>query len=388
MVSVEVALSTVLLIVGGLLIVSFVRLVAADKGFDVAHVITQDFGLTNSKYTNERRTQFIEEALPQLQNIPGVEAVSVTNQAPLRGEASVCGLRDPDRPIDPAHPDAASNFAGLANWVFVGPEYWTAMGIPLKSGRFLEQSDEKRRVAVISERVARTLWPDESPIGRHVTSCGSVQTATLEVIGVVGETRATADQDPPLTVYQPYWDLSLGRGSFIVRTHSDPATVIGALHRVLRSLDSQLPLAPAQKMQQVLEESVSGRRFEMYLTDAFAAVALALASLGIYGIVSFAVARRTPEIGIRVALGARPRQLVAMVIREGMTPVVAGLAAGLGCALLVGRLLASQLFDISPRDPLTFSVVAVVLIGVAACACWIPARRALRIDPITALRFE
>jgi ABC-type antimicrobial peptide transport system permease subunit len=141
-------------------------------------------------------------------------------------------------------------------------------------------------------------------------------------------------------------------------------------------------------MQQVLEESVSGRRFQMVLTDAFAAIALALASLGIYGVVSFAVARRTPEIGIRVALGARPRQLVAMVIREGMAPVIAGLAAGLGGALLIGRLLASQLFGISPRDPLTFSVVAVVLIGVAACACWIPARRALRINPITALRFE
>lgn len=388
MVSVEVALSTVLLIVSGLLMVSFVRVLQADKGFDVAYVISQDFGLTNSTYTKERRAGFIQDALARLEAIPGVEAASVTNQAPLRGEASVCGLRDPDRLADPAHPEAAANFAGLANYVFVGPHYWKTMGIPLRSGRFLEQSDKSRRVAVVSERVARTLWRDENPIGGHVAGCASIQSTTLEVIGVVGEVRATAEQDPSLTVYQPYWDIPMGGGSFLLRTRSDPAAVIGAVHKVLHSLDSQLPLAPAQKMQQVLEESVSGRKFEMYLTNAFAAAALVLASLGIYGIVSFSVARRTPEIGIRVALGAQPRQLVAMVIREGMAPVVAGLVAGLSCALLIGRLLASQLFGISPRDPLTFSVVAVVLIGVAACACWIPARRALRIDPITALRFE
>lgn len=388
MVSVEVALSTVLLIVSALLMVSFVRVLHADKGFDVAFVISQDFRLTNSTYTSQRRAQFVREAIAQLEAIPGVDAASATNQAPLRGTRSVCGLRDPDHLADPAHPEAAANFAGLANYIFVAPEYWKTMGIPIRDGRALEPSDKDRRVAIVSERVARTLWHGQNPIGKHVAGCASILPVTMEVIGVAGEARASAEEDPALTVYQPYWDIPMGGGSFLLRTRSDPAAVIGAVHKILRSLDPQLPLAPAQKMQQVLEESVSGRRFEMYLTDAFAAVALALASLGIYGIVSFAVARRTPEIGIRVALGARPSQLVAMVIREGMAPVVAGLAAGLGCALLIGRLLASQLFGISPSDPLTFAIVAVILIGVAACACWIPARRALRIDPITALRFE
>ena len=387
-VGLEVALSTVLLVVGGLLAVSFVRVIEADKGIDVARVVTQDFALTNSKYTNPQRARFIHDALPQLASLPGVEAASVTNQAPLRGQNSTCGLRDPDHLPDPAHPDAASNFAGLANYQFVAPGFWKTMGIPTMSGRALDERDRGRRVAVVGERVARTLWPDQSPIGRHVMTCGSAESATLEVIGVVGDARAMAEQEPPLTIYQPYWDIAMGGGSFVLRTKADPSTVTGALHKVLRSLDSDLPIAPAQTMVQVLDESVAPRRFEMYLAVAFAAAALVLASFGIYGIVSFTVARRTPEIGIRLALGAEPRQLVAMVLRQGLLPVVGGLTAGLIGALGIGRFLASQLFGVSPRDPLTISIVTMLLLVVAVGACLIPARRAIRIDPVRALRFE
>jgi predicted permease len=388
-VGLEVALSTLLLVVGGLLVVSFVRVIAADKGFDVARVISQDFALTNSKYANRQSTtRFIREALPQLASLPGVEAVSVTNQAPLRGQNSTCGLRDPDHLPDSAHPDAASNFAGLANYQFVAPGFWKTMGIPIIRGSALEERDRDRRVAVVSERVARTLWPDQNPIGRHVMTCGSAESATLEVVGVVGDARATAEQEPPLTIYQPYWDTGMGGGSFVLRTKADPSTVMGALHKVLRSLDPDLPLAPAQTMVQVLDESVAPRRFEMYLAVAFAVAALVLASFGIYGIVSFTVARRTPEIGIRLALGAEPRQLVAMVLRQGLLPVVGGLTAGLIGALGIGRFLASQLFGVSPSDPLTISIVTMLLLIVAVGACLIPARRAIRIDPVRALRFE
>lgn len=388
-VGLEVALSTVLLVVGGLLTVSFVRVIAADKGIDVARVVSQDFALTNSKYTRPQRARFIGDALPLLASLPGVEAASVTNQAPLRGQDTTCGLRDPDHLADPAHPDAASNFAGLANYQFVAPGFWKTMGIPIMSGRALEERDRDRRVAVVSERVAHTLWPDQSPTGRHVMTCGSTESATLEVVGVVGDARATAEQEPPLTIYQPYWDRGMGGGgSFVLRTKADPSTVTGALHKVLRSLDSDLPIAPAQTMVQVLDESEAPRRFEMYLAVAFAAAALLLASFGIYGIVSFTVARRTPEIGIRLALGAEPRQLVAMVLRQGLEPVVCGLMAGLIGALVIGRFLASQLFGVSPHDPLTISIVTMLLLGVAVGACLIPARRAIRIDPVRALRFE
>lgn|GEM_PF-2669941 len=248
----------------------------------------------------------------------------------------------------------------------------------------LEPSDQDKPVALVNERAARALWPDENPIGKHVAGCASIQNMTLEVIGLVADARASVEEDPPLAVYQPYPYRSMAGGSFVVRTGSNPEAVIGSIHKVLRSLDSELPLAHAVRMEQVLEELLRGRRFEVSLTIAFAFAALLLASLGIYGIVSFTVARRTPEIGIRIALGARPRQLVG----EGMTPVVIGLLAGLAGALLVGRFLASQLFGISPRDPLTFGAVALVLVAVAACACWAPARSAMRIDPISALRFE
>src|SRR5580704_6236171 len=388
-VGLEVALSTLLLVVGGLLMVSFVRVIEADKGIDVARVVTQDVALTNSKYTNRQSTtRFIHDALPQFASLPGVEAASFSNQAPLRGQNTTCGMRDPDHLADPAHPDAASNFAGLANYQFVAPGFWKTMGIPIMSGRALEEQDRDRRVAVVSERVARTLWPDQSPVGRHVMTCGSNESATLEVIGVVGDARARAEQDPPLTIYQPYWDTGTDGGSFVLRTKADSSTVTGALHKVLHSLDSDLPIAPAQTMMQVLDESVAPRRFEMYLAVAFAAAALLLASFGIYGIVSFTVARRTPEIGIRLALGAEPRQLVAMVLRQGLAPVAGGLMAGLIGALVIGRFLASQLFGVSPHDPLTISIVTMLLLVVAVGACLIPARRAIRIDPVRALRFE
>jgi putative ABC transport system permease protein len=393
-VGLEVALSTLLLVVGGLLTVSFVRVIAADKGFDVARVVTQDFALTDSKYTNPERSRFIHDALPLLASLPGVEAASVTNQPPLRGQGTTCGLRDPDHLADPAHPDAASNFAGLANYQFVAPGFWEAMGVPVMSGRALEERDRDRGVAVVSERVAHTLWPDQSPLGRHVMRCGSVPSATvdqpaiLEVVGVVGDARADAEEEPPLTIYQPYWDTPMYGGTFVFRTKADPSTITGALHKVLRSLDSELPLAPALTMLRVLDERVAPRRFEMYLAVAFAAAALILASFGIYGVVSFTVARRTPEIGIRMALGADPRQLVAMVLRQGLLPVVGGLAAGLLCALGIGGFLASQLFGVSPRDPFTISAVTILLLIVAVGACLIPARRAIRIDPVRALRFE
>jgi len=388
MVSVEVALSTVLLILGGLLMVSLFRVIRADQGFDVERIITQDFSLIGPTYTDARKRSFVESALLKLGNIPGVESASLTNQVPLRGEASVCGLRDPDRPIDPAHPDAASNFADLANHLFVGPDYWKTMGIPLRNGRALEENDKDRKVAVVSEKVARLLWPNENPIGRHVLGCGSIPPAALEVVGVAGETRVAAESESPLMVYEPYWDISFGVGSFVLRTRAEPSAVTGALHSVLRSLDSDLPIGPARTMEEILDESVAARRFEMYLAAAFAVAALALASLGIYGIVSFSVARRTPEIGIRMALGARGAQVARMVLRQGMAPVAIGLATGVGCALPAGRFIASQLYSVAPNDPLTIAMVALLLPIVAAGACWVPARRAMRIDPMAALRFE
>jgi predicted permease len=381
LVSAEVALTTLLLVVGGLLLLSFYRVMRVPKGFEAAHVITQDVTLGGANYSEDRnRTRFVDEALRRIGQIPGVQAVGATNWLPVRGETWICELRDAD----------SANKRGVApaNFRFVSPGYWAAMGIPLEQGRFITASDRGRAVGVISERAARFLWPGQDPIGKRVGGCGDSEGRPLEVVGVASDVRAGMEKEPPPIIYAGYWDASFGSRSFVVRTQADAAPVMIAVRAVLRSLDPDVPLPPAASMERIVDESVAPRRFQMELAVAFAMTALALASLGVYGVISFAVARRTPEIGIRIALGARAPRLAAMVLRQGMTPVLIGFGAGLACALLVGRFIAGQLYGVAARDPFTISAVAAILLGAAAAACWIPARRAMRVDPQTALRFE
>jgi putative ABC transport system permease protein len=380
LVSAEVAICTVLLVVGGLLLLSFDRVLKAPKGFMAAHVITQDIAL-GAKYPDEARTRFVDEALGELASIPGVESVGATNQLPLRGETWLCDLRDMGPPGRPG--------VGPANFRFVSPGYWRAMGIPLLRGRAFETRDRTRGIAVLSERAARALWPGQDPIGKHVGGCGGTkEQQPLEVVGVVNDVRTGAEKEAPFTVYQPYWSTNNTRFSFAIRTPRDPIAVMEGVRRVLRSRDGDLVIPRALTMDQILDESVALRRLQTKLAAAFAASALVLASLGIYGVIAFNVARRTPEIGIRIALGARRPQLAAMVVRNGMRPVIWGLAAGLGLALAGSRWIASQLFVVAPNDPWALSGVTILLLAVALGACWIPARRAMRVDPLRALRFE
>jgi predicted permease len=383
LVSGEVALSTLLLVISGLLSLSFFRLMRAHKGFETAHVITQDISFLHPKYAAGKRNRFVPLIVEKLRDVPGVRAVGLTSTLPLRGEDWTDVLADPTQPAAPS----PGNLAPIANFRFVTPDYWTAMGIPLKQGRFLRESEKDARVAVVSENAARLLWPGGDPIGRRVRGTGGNK-SPLEVVGVVADVRANVEQEPQLMVYEPYNLVSPIGVSIVVRTVSDPAAVIRSMRAALRAADPDMALAPVKTMDQIVDESVAVRRFEMELAAAFALAALALASLGVYGVISFAVARRTPEIGIRMALGARGLQVAGMVARHGMRPVAAGLAAGVGCALLAGRLIASQLYGVAPDDPVTISMVAMLLLAVGVGACWIPARRAMRIDPMRALRFE
>jgi putative ABC transport system permease protein len=277
----------------------------------------------------------------------------------------------------------------MANFRFVNAGYWETLGIPLKRGRLLEPADRTGLVAVLSERTAQALWPGEDPIGKRVGSCGGeLERRGMEVIGVVGDVRAGPEREAPLTVYQPYWTSNMGRGVLVFRMDAEPSLIIPAIRAVFRSIDADLPISQATTMQQVLDESVASRRFQMNLAVAFAVTALFVAALGIYGVISFTVARRTSELGIRLALGARAPQLATMVVRQGMMPVMAGLAAGVVLALLTGRFIASQLYGVTPHDPMTVFGVALLLGAVGAVACWIPARRAMLIDPLIALRFD
>jgi predicted permease len=382
LVSLEVALSTVLLIAGGLLMVSFFRVLHVQKGFEVAHIITQDVSYLSPKYAHGVRRRFVEESVAKLGEIPGVQVAAAINQLPLRGDDWVSELEDPDQPTRSVENSA------LANFRFVTPGYWQAMGIPLKMGRLLDQRDKDRPTAVISEQAAQYLWPNQNPLGKHLRGAGP-QSPSLEVVGVVGEVRASGlEQNPPMMVYEHYWRMQPIGMSFVVRTQANAASVAGAIRSTFASADPEMAIAQPTTMEQILEESVATRKFHMCLAVAFAISALLVASLGVYGVISFTVARRTPEIGIRMALGAHGRQLLAMVLLQGMRPVLAGLAAGIACALLVSRLIANQLFGVTWWDPLTISGVAALLLIVATSACLMPARRAARVDPLVALRFE
>ena len=380
LVSFEVALSAVLLTAGSLLLVSFVRLTHVEKGFETAHVITQEISFLGPKYAQgDRESVMTRLLIDRLRQIPGVSSVGAASRLPLRGEDWVSELRDSE---------ARTQDNAIANFRFVTPDYWRAMGIPLRQGRFFSDNDWNRPVAVISSRAAGYLWPDGSPIGKYVQGVGPSRPA-LEVIGVVGEVPAgPLDQSWPMIVYEPYALITPVSMSFAVRTTADPAAATRSLRSVFSSIDSELALPPARTMDQILDASVATRRFEMRLIVAFALIALLLAALGIYGVISFTVARRTPEIGIRVAMGARPSQVMSMVLLQGMQPVLLGLVAGLATSLLAGRLVASELYEIAPNDPFPLAAVATALFFTALAACWAPARRATLVDPLRALRSE
>ncbi len=400
MVSAEVAISTVLLIAGGLLGLSFFRLLHVDKGFETEHIITQAFSLTSTKYrADDVQFHFLDRVLRETAAIPGVEHAGVTSQLPLRGESFIDTLQDFDQPAE------AQRRPYTANYRFASADYWRALGVPLRQGRYIEERDYDRNVVVVSDKVVALLWPGENPLGKHLRMLtlvrnpggfepkrlpgGGIDFRAMEVVGVVADTREGAlNREPPAVVYAPYRFQAVGWGSFVLRMQGDPAAAISQVRAAIAREDPEMPLTPAETMEEILDRSVAVRRFEMNLAAAFGGAALALASLGIYGVISFTVTRRTSELGIRIALGASTGKLMASVLRQGMTPVLLGLAAGLATALMLGRLIASQLYGISANDPLTISTVAGLLLLVALGACWMPARRAARVDPVRALRFE
>lgn len=381
LVGIEVALSTVLLVIGGLLAVSFARVLSAPNGFDGRVVVTQDLSISGPRFNDAVRHRIIDDTLPRLAALPNVSSAAVTTQLPLNGEGWVCGVQGSGRP------DAGDVLR--ANYRFVSPDYWRTLGIVIKHGRAIEASDRSRDVALVSEALAHALWPGEHAVGKRVSACGSARPESgLEVVGVVADVRAGVERTPPLTVYEPYWSATTTRFYFAVRSQGEPSVVAGSLRSVLRSIDPELPVTQPTTMGDILDNAVGARRFQMNLATGFALFALVLASLGIYGVIAYTVAQRTPEFGIRLALGARPSALASMVVRQGMLPVFFGLAAGTAVALSVGPLVASQLYAVSARDPVTFVGVALLLTGVGISACLMPARRAMRINPLNAIRFE
>jgi putative ABC transport system permease protein len=382
LVAAEAGLSAVCLMAGGLLLHSFVNLLGVDKGFETGRVVTADLTLPYSRYgDHEMQAAFDRRLLEKLTAIPGVASVGISNQLPLAGEgnndvvmAEGQNLPIMDRP--------------LADNRKVNPEYFRTMGIRLLAGRIFEERDKGKPETVISVMTAQRLWPGQNAVGKRLIQ-GAGQLGPIEVVGVVADIRgASLTQAPSNTIYVPYWQDSNTFISVAVRTSLAPPAVATAIRGVLRQMDAEMPLPAIRTMDERMAESVAPRRFQMTLVLLFAAAALLLASLGIYGVVSYSVGQRTGEIGIRMALGAQPGSIFGMVLRQGMAPVAAGLAAGVAGSLALGRLLGSLLFGVNATDPATIAGVVALLAAVAALASWAPARRAIRIDPAQALRGE
>jgi putative ABC transport system permease protein len=379
LVGLEVALSTVCLVAAGLLLNSFVRLMHVDRGFAVEHITTVTLNLPVARYPDApHRADFLRKLVDQVKALPGVTYASVSNMIPLAGEGnnnfvSAEGSPKPlfERPI--------------ADRRMVSEDYFRTLAIPLIQGRFFEEADRQRKVAILSAATAQLLWPDQNPLGKRIRMGGDEQ-PLLEVIGVVGDVRSTGLQKAAnMTVYQ----LSSQRDmSLAIRTAMDPASISGVVRGIIQSLDSEMPVPEFQTMEQIVSASVAERRFQLTLVLLFAGIALVLACLGIYGVVSYSLAQRRNEMGIRIALGATSSSLRGLILRQGLAPVVIGLAAGFVGALAMGRILSGLLFGVSFADPLTMGVVASVLLAVGAAASYFPARGATRTDPLTALRCE
>jgi putative ABC transport system permease protein len=387
LIAAEVALSAVCLVAGGLLLNSFLRLIHVDTGFRPDHALAMELSLPEIRYPDrDARGRFVKPLLERIESLPGVVAAGINNRGPLSGIGSNLGMWVEG--VDMPAIDRPS-----VDYRCISPGYLRAVGIPLVSGRSIAEQDRDRRVGMVSVKTAQRMWPGQDPIGRRFQLGGGDNfvadpDAWVTVIGVVGDVRSILNKDPHLTVYLPYWQRDRADFALAVRTAMDPLAIAPALRTAIHGLDRELVAPRPLTLEDVVDASVRQRRFQMALVLAFAMAALLLAAIGVYGVVSQSVMQRTKEIGIRLALGAPRARLWMTIARHGLTPVVAGLLAGMAGAVAATRSIAGLLFGVPSTDPVTYSAVAGVLLLAGLLACWMPARRAARIDPLEALRQE
>jgi putative ABC transport system permease protein len=384
----EVAVSLVLLIGAGLLINSFLRLRNVDPGFRSDNLLTMRVVLPQLKYDEfEKRSAFYVDLLRRVQSLPGVKSAAVTTNLPLYRQGNSIGISIEGQPPPPP---------GKENIVvtrIISPKYFDTMSIPLLSGRAFSDQDitTTPRVAIISETMARRYWPNEDPIGKRLGT-GRIQRPEdwTQVVGVVKDVRQfelTADAKPQM--YLPYTQ----RGFFptddlVVKTDVDPASLASTVRNAVWEIDKDQPVSNIRTMEEILLDSIARQRFSMLLLAIFAGVALALAAVGIYGVMSYSVAQRTHEIGIRMALGAQTTAVLKLAVGYGLKLVAAGIVIGLIAAFALTRVMSTLLFGVTATDPATFTLISLLLTCVAAIASYIPARRATKVDPMIALRYE
>jgi putative ABC transport system permease protein len=381
----EFAISVILLAGAGLMIVTFSKLIHTDPGFNPHQILSAQFWLIGSNYNSEAQIATFDRAIVQrLESIPGVESAAVIAAGLPLERGGNNGVRLPN----------SSDWRSV-DYREITPGFFRAMGIPLRQGRTFSESDSETadKVVIVNQAFVRRHFPSSNPIGEHIflgkTSC--------EIVGVVGDVKSYLDQPAPPATFVPaaqasYDTSALFEGWFprivLVRSNVDPLSLSRSVRDAIAAVDPTVPTGSIRSMEQVLSHSLALRSFMMFLLGLFAAVALVLASVGIYGVISFAVSQRTREIGVRMALGAHPGDVLRLILGEGLKLVLAGVALGIIAALAMTRLLSTLIYGVSASDPLIFLSVITLLVVVSLAACYVPARRAMRVDPMVALRYE
>jgi putative ABC transport system permease protein len=383
----EVALTLVLLVCAGLLIRTVMQLRNINTGFNSDNVLTMSIGLPGIRYPRpENVVSFYKQTTDRIAALPGVKAAGVTSVLPLSDNFDGRGLAVEDYPKPEGEEISVDMYV-------VTPGYLRAMEIPMRHGRAITDEDktDSALVALINQTMADQLWPNQDPIGRRIKFPGTQRNPQpwRTIVGVVSDVaQYSLDQKPPMQIYLPHSQFPTSFDTIVVKTENDPWSLIGAIRQEIRSVDKDQAVYDVKTLDDLQRDSIALRRFFMLLLMVFAVVTLALAAVGIYGVMSYAVTQRTQEIGIRMALGASASDVLKLVVRSGIVLAVTGVAVGLIAALALTRLLQSILFGVTPTDALTFTVGALGLVVVAVVACYIPARRATKVDPLVALRHE
>jgi predicted permease len=383
----EMALALVVLVSAGLLIRSFWRVQQVSPGFAPRNTLAMSLALPATKYREPaQRANFYKEALQRIRALPGVLSAGATSILPLSGNNSSGSFQIEGR----VTPQGQSSPHG-DRWAAT-TDYFSTMKIPIIRGRFFDDRDtiESQPVAIIDETMARKYWPDEDPVGKRITFQGGPNNPIWrEIVGIVGHVKHSGlEGESRVQYYIPHSQTQNAFMSLVVRTSNDPASLTSAVRGVISGLDKDLPVFRVKTMEQFVSDSMAQRRFAMTLVGIFAAVAMALACVGLYGVLSYSITQRLREIGIRMALGAQVRDVLRLVVGQGMLLALAGVALGSVAAFPLTRLMANLLFGVTASDPLTFAAIATLLTLVALVACLAPARRATKVDPIVALRYE
>jgi putative ABC transport system permease protein len=384
LVTVEVGLSVALLVSAGLLLRSFWRLQDVNPGFKPDHLLTMRINLPRNRYPqNPQAWGFHRRLIEEASALPGVESVAITSLVPMSGGGTAGEVRVEGRP-------AADGTQSSADWRIVSPGYFRTMGIPLRGREFEDRdNNDAQQVTIISEEMARRYWPGEDPIGKLVTLM-SFGNKPFTVVGVAGNVRTQSleSDSAPMTYVATPFAASWNPMNIVIRTGGEPTAQVSAIRSTIGSIDPNIPIYDVRTVDELLSSSLGSRRFTMFLLAVFAGVALLLACVGLFGVMAYLVSQRTHEIGVRLALGARPGDVFRLVIGRGMALASVGSALGLGGAWAIGRFLESMLYQIKPTDPMTLAIAPIVLMAVALLACYVPARRAMKVDPMVALRYE